>query len=138
MTTKNLTRKQQAFIDYWLGHPKASGTEAALATYGTKNSVVAASIAYENLRKPQILAELRSFGELAEGVIVGTIRDWGRSNAPRKREIALNAAKYAHDKIHGKATVKLDQQSQQIVKIAINLTGDGEQAPEGTFHEAIS
>lgn len=129
MQTKNLTRKQQAFVDYWLSHPKASGTEAALATYGTDSPVVAASIAYENFRKPQILAQLRSFGELAEGMIVGVIRDWGQSESPRKREIALNAAKYGHDKIHGKATAKLDQQSQQMVRIAINLAGDGEQPP---------
>lgn len=130
MTNIKLTRKQQAFINYWLNNPKSSGTQAALAVYDTTDPVVAASIAYENFRKPQIKAHMQSFGELAEEAIVGTVRDWGHSEIPRKREIALDAAKWSHDKIFGRSTVKVEQQA-QTVKIAINLTGDGELPPEG-------
>lgn len=130
MLDRALTRKQQAFIDYWLNHPKASGTEAALATYDTDDPVVAASIAHENLRKPQIMAHLQSVGQLTEGAIVGTIRAWKDSESPRKREIALDAAKYSHDKVFGRAATRGEAREPQVVRIAINLTGDGKLPPE--------
>lgn len=50
--TKKLTIKQQRFTKEYLH--SGNGTRAALKAYGTKDPVVAASIAHENLRKPQI------------------------------------------------------------------------------------
>ena len=127
MFTRKLTKKQQTFIDYWLNHPRASATEAALFAYNTDNPVVAASIAYENFRKPQIIMALGDYGELFEGTIVQTVRDWKDAEAPRKREIALNASKYAYDHIHGRSIVRVEQQT-SLVKIAIDLSG-GDQLP---------
>ena len=49
---ENLTVKQRKFAQEYLR--SGNGTKAAIKTYNTKNPVVAASIAHENLRKPQI------------------------------------------------------------------------------------
>ena len=62
---RKLTNKQLTFVDYLVTHPKASGTQAVLATYDTDDPVVAASIAYENLRKPQIKAYMRTIVKLS-------------------------------------------------------------------------
>jgi hypothetical protein len=51
-------------------------------------------IASENLRKPEIIMALGQHSDLFESVIEGTARDWGQSEKPREREIALDAAKY--------------------------------------------
>lgn len=47
-----LTRKQLAFVKRLLAGESA--TQAALATYNAKNKKIAASIAHENLNKPDI------------------------------------------------------------------------------------
>ena len=125
---QKLTYKQQAFIDYWLAHPKATGTDAALATYNTTDRVTAASISYENLRKPQIMAHLVGIGQLSEGVVLQVIREWGTSESPRKREIALKAAMWSHDKVVGRATTRVEQPP-QLTRISINLAGDGSEPP---------
>jgi len=67
---------------------------------------------------------------LAETTLVGAMQDWGRSSKPRERELALDAAKYIHDKIEGKATQKIETQS-QVVNFSINLQVD----PEDTITE---
>ena len=52
-----LTRKQEAFCDFYLTEAKFNGSEAArLAGYSEKT---AGAIAFENLKKPEILAYLR-------------------------------------------------------------------------------
>lgn len=54
---KRLTHKEKGFVlDVAKGE---NGTNAALNNYDTDNPVVAASIAYENLNKPHIIAALR-------------------------------------------------------------------------------
>jgi hypothetical protein len=121
LANQTLTRKQQAFVRYWLENPKASATQAALATYGTNNPVVAASIAYENLRKPQIRAYLEDVGQLMETTIITAVRDWGDSPNSRRREIALDAAKYAHDKIFGKSR-QVVQATNNKVEVSIDLS----------------
>lgn len=129
MATHTLSRKQKKFINYWLKHPKASGTEAALVAYNTSNRVVAASIAYENLKKPQIQAYLNSFTAIAEETILAVVRDWGESDDPRQRAIAVEAAKYLHDKVAGKAQRITSAPHKGIVMMSINLTGDNERYP---------
>lgn len=128
-TPKRLTRKQKAFVDEYIANPKKSATEAAAKVYDVANRNSAAVLAHENLRKPNIIMALGAHAELFEGAIVGVVSDWKDSPAPRKREIALDAAKFGHDKIFGKSTVKIEQQT-SVVQIAINLTGDGEQPPD--------
>lgn len=129
-TGKRLTRKQAAFVKELIDNPKQSATEAAAKTYNIKSRRNTAEvIAYENLRKPQIIMALGESAELFESAIVGVVRDWKDAETPRKREIALDAAKFGHDKIFGRATTKIESQT-SVVQIAINLTGDGEEPPE--------
>ena len=127
--TPKLTRKQAAFVKEIVDNPKRSATEAASKVYDVANRDVARSMAAENLAKPSIIMALGEHSSLVESVLVGTVKDWGRDAAPRKREIALDAAKFVHDKIHGKATVKIQAQT-EVVSININLTGDNEQPPD--------
>lgn len=126
--TPKLTRKQALFVKQMIDNPKQSATEAVRQVYNTKTNGSARAVASENLTKPNIIMALEEHANLFESVIVGTVRDWGNAEGTRKREIALDAAKFGHDKIFGKATVKI-QQSTSVVQIAINLTGDGEQPP---------
>ena len=130
--TPKLTRKQQAFVKEVLDNPKHNATEAAAKVYNVSNRNSARSVATENLSKPAIVMALGEHSQMVESVLVGTVRDRGRDAAPRKREIALDAAKFVHDKIHGKATVKIQAQT-EVVSININLTGDNEQPPENLF-----
>lgn len=53
-----MTLKQTKFVKEYLTNG-GNGTKAALAVYGTKDSHTAHQIAYENLRKPAVIQELR-------------------------------------------------------------------------------
>lgn len=55
---EKLTLKQKAFSKEYVRN-KGNGTQAALKTYGATSEGVAASIASENLRKPQVLNEVQ-------------------------------------------------------------------------------
>jgi hypothetical protein len=52
-----LTVKQRKFISAYIAN-SGNGTQAALASYNTKDPIVAARIASENVRKPDIRAAL--------------------------------------------------------------------------------
>ena len=125
---QKLTRKQQAFVDYLTNNPKSSGTQAVLATYNTTDPVVAASISYENLRKPQIMVCLASYSDLCEETILQVIRDWGNSSNTRRREIATRNAQWVHNQVYGLATTRIETQP-TLTKISINLSGDGTYPP---------
>ena len=57
---EGLTGKQKAFVNAYLGEAKFNATEAArLAGYSGDDTTLAA-VGYENLRKPQIEAEVRA------------------------------------------------------------------------------
>jgi hypothetical protein len=127
--TAKLTRKQKAFVKELVDNPKRSATEAVSRVYDVGNRDTARSMAAENLAKPSIIMALGEHAQMFESAIVGVVNDWGASESTRKREIALDAAKFGHDKIFGKATVTVHQQT-EIVSIAINLTGDGEAPPD--------
>lgn len=123
------TGKRKAFVKERLDNPtEPVSTSVRKAGYNPKDIYSASAIGHKLMKEPQIIMALGKHNELFESAIVGTVRDWQNSETPRKREIALNAAMFGHDKVHGKATVKLEQQS-TIVRININLTGDGDDAP---------
>lgn len=129
-TGKRLTKKRKQFVKEYVDPANKKATLATItekAGYsGSKQTL--SQIGGELLKKPEIIMALGQHADLFESAIVGTVRDWQDSPTPRKREIALDAAKFGHDKIFGKATTKIEQQT-SIVQIAINLTGDGEQPP---------
>ncbi len=58
MAEPKLTRKQDTFVDGVVA--TGNGTAAALNAYDTDNPAVAAQIAYENMRKPEILEAIAS------------------------------------------------------------------------------
>lgn len=126
---KKLTPKRKAFVQRRLDAPTESLASSAIAAgYNTDNRISASNIGSDLMRKPEIIMALGEHSDLFESVIVGTARDWKDAKKPRQREIALTAAMYGHDKIHGKATTRIEQQT-NIVKVVINLTGDGDDTP---------
>ncbi len=125
ITNKPLTRKQQAFVKHLIEHPKESATKAVLATYDVNNSLTAKSIATENLSKPAIQTELAKYNNLIENTLINTIQDYATSDKLGQRTLAVETSKYIHDKIHGKATQKIQTTSNKLV-ISIDLTGTPE------------
>lgn len=120
-TQPKLTRKQAIFVESLIQNPKESATEAAAKAYQVSNRATAQVIASENLSKPMIISALAQHNDLLERTLMDTVEEWGHSTNTRRREIAQNAVMYAHDKIHGKATQRVEQQSVSV-DISIDLT----------------
>jgi len=124
-----LTPKQKAFVQELIDNPKQSATQAVLKTYGKPDKPIsyqtARSVASENLTKPNIITKLAQYNDMVESTLLATVQDWGADDTPRKREIAQNAAMYIHDKVHGKATQKVETRSEQV-SININMTASQE------------
>jgi hypothetical protein len=121
ITNRPLTRKQEAFVKHLVNNPKSSATEAAAQSYNLNNRKVASVVAAENLRKPNIITELSKYNNLVENTLVNTVQDWGQHDKPRQREIAIDTAKYIHDKIHGKSTQRSESVS-TVVTLNLELT----------------
>lgn len=128
LTGTKLTRKQQAFVNELIDNPKQSATKAVLKVYGKPDKELtngtARVIAHENLTKPNIVMALGEVNDLLESTLVNTIKDWGRSDRTREREIAQNAVMYAHDKVHGRAKQSIETISTGVT-LHIDLTGMG-------------
>jgi phage terminase small subunit len=125
-----LTPKQRAFVQELIDNPKQSATQAVLKTYGKPDKPIsyqtARSVASQNLTKPNIKTKLAQYNDIVESTLLQTIQDWGQHDKPRQREIAQNAAMYIHDKVHGKATQRVETRSEQVT-ISIDLTRGSEQ-----------
>lgn len=132
-----LTRKQEAFVRELVENPKQSATSAVMKTYGKPDKPVsyqtARALASENLTKPSIQTELAKYTKQVEDTLYRAVVDWGDSDTPRKREIALDSAKFIHDKVHGKATQRVETKSEQV-SININMTAS--QEPTGVDNVA--
>lgn len=114
--SNKLTKKQANFVKELLSDKKISATEAARRSYNVTSDNSASLIASENLRKPQILAHLQANSERAEAKIVELLES-------KKPEIQLASAKDILDRVHGKATQKVEQTSVGI-SLNIDLTGN--------------
>lgn len=135
---KPLTRKQQAFTNYLIENPKASGTEAAKATYGKEGKPVtelsARAIASENLTKPNIVLELAKHSSKAELVILEVLEQSRKKMYEDERngdKWAVNARQTADsllDRVHGKAKQTVDVTTKAVV-INIDLTGVTDATP---------
>lgn len=132
-----LTKKQAAFVKELIDNPKQSATQAVLKTYGRPDKPIkyntARALASENLAKPAIRTKLAQYNDMVESTLLQTVQDWGQHDKPRQREIAQNAAMYIHDKVHGKATQKVETKSEQV-SININMTAS--QEPTGVDNVA--
>lgn len=112
--TKSLTKKQANFVKELLSDSKVSATEAARRSYNVTTSNSASLIASENLRKPLILAHLAANSERAEAKIVELLE-------ADKQEVQLASAKDILDRVHGKATQKIEQTTTGVT-LTIDLT----------------
>lgn len=117
---KPLTRKQEAFVQELLSDKKISATEAVRRTYNATTNHSAEVIAHENLRKPEIVSRLGQASDLVESALVNTVKEWSTSDKVNERSLAMDSAKFIHDKVHGKATQKIEQTS-SVVRISINM-----------------
>lgn len=116
-----LTNKQRIFVKHIIDNPKSSATEAAVVAYDNPTKETAASIAYENLRKPQIVTELAKYNGLMESTLVNTVNDYKESDKLGERTLAVDVAKYIHDKVHGKATQRTEVRTEGVT-LTIDLT----------------
>lgn len=109
-----LTRKQKAFVDTLIANPKMSVTKVVEQTYNVNNARTASVIGAENLAKPNILAHLHASSERAEARIVELVES-------EKEEIALRASADILDRVHGKATQRVEQTTTGVT-LTIDLT----------------
>lgn len=125
--TRPLTYKQRAFIKHIIDNPKDSATEAAAQTYNLSSRDVARTVAAENLAKPNIVSALAAHNEIVENTLINTVNDYSKSDKLGQRSLAVDTAKYIHDKIHGRATQRVEQHSTGVT-LTIDLTSSlGEQ-----------
>jgi hypothetical protein len=126
---KTLTRKQQAFVDGILGQPKKSATQVASEVYNVRGKRHTAEvIASENLRKPEIMVYLANHSSKAENTLV-EIMNYGSEYGKEMKDrdgasyagVAVSAAKDILDRVHGKATQKVEQHS-TVVTLSLDLT----------------
>lgn len=117
-----LTNKQKLFVKYLLDNPKASATAAAKASYNVTTQRSAETMAYENMSKPVILSQLSRNSDVFESVVTNTAKQWGNSDNTRQRELALQASYWGHDKVHGKATQRVESTTTGVT-LSIDLTG---------------
>jgi phage terminase small subunit len=109
-----MTTKQKIFVKEYV-ETKGNGTKAALIAYDTKDYQTAATISNENLKKPEIISALQLHNELIESTLIGTVKQYGRSKKLGERSLAVDTAKYIHDKIHGKATQRTESTSNSLI-----------------------
>lgn len=120
-----LTRKQQAFVTHILENPKDSNTKAAQIAYPSVTQRSAEQIAYENLKKPEIIMALGKANNMVEQVLIQTVDQYKDSDKQWERTLANDNAKWIHDKLHGKAKQQIDVNSTSVT-LNIDLTGNGQ------------
>lgn len=128
---KPLTRKQQAFVQYLIDNPTSSAAEAVRHAYNLKDTSKANStartIAAENMAKPSVALELAKHSRTAELAlleVLQTSKDFshqGNTAGASYAATAVSAANSILDRVHGKATQRIEQSS-QAVTINIDLT----------------
>ena len=120
--TRPLTSKQKAFIKHLIDNPKATKTQAYIASYNHNGTIKTAhEQASITASKPQVKQALEQNSHLFESTVVQTVKDWGNSDNTRQRELALQASYWGHDKVHGKATNRVES-VQSGIQISIDLT----------------
>jgi phage terminase small subunit len=123
MEKKRLTKKQKDFADEYL--ETGNGTQSALKTYNTKKIATAGSVAYENLRKPQIQEYLKSQAEsVAHNMVRLALEAEKESDQISAGKDVLDRAGFKPiDKQESTNTVKIIEVSKEgVKKYGINLT----------------
>lgn len=132
-----LTKKQKALADYLLENPKQSATEAVVNTYDVKDRKSAAVVAANTLAKPHVQAYMIEHSQLASDTMFEVMdgakkfAKGGGKEGAAYAGVAVSVAKDILDRVHGKATQKIETES-KIVTINIDLSqGDEDEIIEG-------
>lgn len=116
-----LTRKQTAFVQKLIDNPKMSATEAVRQTYNVTTNRSAEVTASENLRKPEIVSTLNRYSNTIEDIISSKAIELSSSDKLEEVKEGLLNSRWIHDKIHGKATQKVETQNTSV-NISIDLS----------------
>lgn len=108
-----------------VSNPKMPAYKHYMNHWPTNNPETARTEVAQVLAKPRVKMKLAKYNGLAENTLIKTINDFGNSDSVAKRSLAVNVAKYVHDKIHGTATNRLEADittdGQQITPVAIDV-----------------
>lgn len=125
--TQLLTRKQQAFVQQLVDNPKISATEAAARAYNVGTRKVASTVAAENMAKPSVIQWLEDHAKQAENTVTEIMTyalDEGKRGGhvgAAYAGVGLSAANSVLDRVHGKATQRVEMQTKAVV-ITIDLS----------------
>lgn len=103
-----------------LKDPKASNAEIIkragynISGRGNKATNTASQIYLENMRNPEIASKLANVVDEMETVLTTTVRRYKDSEDIREVELANDNAKWIHDKVHGKATQRVESHSTSV------------------------
>lgn len=109
-----MTTKQKIFVKEYIDNG-GNGTKAAIKAYNPKTNQTARAIASENLTKPNIQSALAIHNQLIEETILQSVTEYKDSSKQWERTLAIDTAKWVHDKIHGKATQRTEATSQSLI-----------------------
>lgn len=129
-----LTRKQRAFVQHLITRPKDSATKAIKATYNVTTDLSARQQAHDNLTNPNILLELSKHDRTAQMTVVevmNTSKEFSKTGTVAGASYAGHAIQAANsllDRLHGKATQRVESTS-TVVTLSLDVgTLTGEQA----------
>lgn len=127
---QGLTSKQKTFADAILNNPKITGTQAAMQAYNAVSERTAQAIASENLSKPLIMEYLIDHAVAAEHTVFEVMQTSSSLKKDAQHaSVALRAASDILDRVHGKATQKMESTS-VAVSINIDLANATMDSPE--------
>lgn len=123
----SLTRKQQAFVQELIKNPKQSAKAAAMKTYNVTTERSAEVVGSELLRKPEIKLELAKHSAQAEKTLLKVMNYSSEMGETFSKEgasyaaVAVSAAKDILDRVHGKATQRVESTSTSV-NLNLSLT----------------
>ncbi len=126
-----MTGKQKAFADQVLANPTKPKKKIIMDVYDVTIERAAEVMASENLRKPAIMAYLDKHAVVAEETLYDIMQDSRSKSKTFSKEgaayagVAVTAAKDILDRIHGKATQRIESRSESVI-IGIDLSGYAE------------
>lgn len=108
---KVLSKRNKEMVREYATNPKLTKTDAYELTHKvgektTRDSVL--SQASEAFRNPLVKSELSKYSNLSEETVIDTIEQYRKSDKQWERILANDNAKWTHDKIHGKATQRVE------------------------------
>jgi hypothetical protein len=126
-----LTKKQKALADFLLENPKESATEAAMQTYDVVDRRSASVIAAYTMNQPHVQAYMVEHSQIASDTMFEIMdgakkfAKGGGKEGAAYAGVAVSVAKDILDRVHGKATQKIETES-KVVTINIDLSQGGE------------